>query len=43
MQTTRFCTLPSLVAVCLLLTSCFDSKVPLSDPDDSKTNHPWAV
>ena len=36
MKTTRICGLLSLAALCLLLTSCFDSNVPLSDPGKSK-------
>jgi hypothetical protein len=36
MKTARIPGLLSLAALCLLLTSCFDSKVPLSDPGDSK-------
>jgi hypothetical protein len=36
MKTTRILQLFSLAALCLLLTSCFDSKTPLSDPEKSK-------
>ena len=38
MRTKRFLQLLSLASLCLLLTSCIDSKVPLSDPDKSKTH-----
>lgn len=38
MRTKRFLQLLSLASLCLLLTSCIDSKVPLSDPDKSKAD-----
>ena len=38
MTTNRILQLLSMAAMCLLFTSCFDSKVPLSDPDKSKAD-----
>lgn len=38
MTTNRILQLISMVATCLLFTSCFDSKVPLSDPGKSKVD-----
>jgi len=38
MPTTRILQLLPLAAMCLLYTSCFDSKVPLSDPGKSKAD-----
>ena len=38
MTTNRILQLISMVATCLLFTSCFDSKVPLSDPGKSKAD-----
>lgn len=38
MTTTRILKLLPLAALCLLFTSCFDSKVPLSDPGKSKAD-----
>ena len=38
MKTKRLAQLLSMAAVSLLLTSCFDSKVPLSDPHKSKAD-----
>jgi hypothetical protein len=38
MRTNRILTVVSMTAFCLLLTSCFDSKTPLSDPHKSKSD-----
>ena len=38
MKTKHFLQLLSMAAFCLLFTSCFDSKVPLSDPTESKAD-----
>lgn len=38
MKTNRVCFLISLAVLCLLLTSCFDSTVPLSEPDKSEVD-----
>jgi len=38
MTTNRILQLLPMAAMCLLFTSCFDSKVPLSDPAKSKAD-----